>query len=154
MSFYRKLFILSIAVIVVASLGQQADAAAPWFVMFHGNLLQKRIVLTDWHENQRLMLSVAEAVTVADRDLQDRPYVDVAYFWGPDWVNYPTDEASVKKLEPQSGNQHGRFYPAYGAAEAIVTFEEASGPLQRKITPAGLEVLAKYGIPTRVGKAN
>ena len=154
MSFYRKLFILSVAVIVVASLGRQADAAAPWLVMFHGNLLQNRIVLKDWHENQRLTLSVAEAANVPDRDLQDRPYIEVAYFWGPDWVNYPSDEASLKKLEPQSGNQHGRFYPAYGDAEAIVTFEEASGPLKRKMTPAGLEILAKYGIPIRVAKAN
>ena len=148
----RRSLVLIAALVGAVLLTQEVDAAAPWFVIFQGNLLQKRIVLTDWHENQRLMLSVAEAVNVSDRELQDRPYIEIAYFWGPDWVNYPRDEESLKKLEPQSGNQHGRFYPAYGAAEAIVTFEEASGPLQRKIHPAGLEILAKYGIPVRVAK--
>jgi hypothetical protein len=154
MSSCRRLFVLGASLIAVAMLGQDADAAAPWFIIFHGNLLQDRIVLKDWHENQRLTLSVAEAANVPDRDLQDRPYIEVAYFWGPDWVNYPSDEASLNKLEPQAGNQHGRFYPAYGDAEAIVTFEEASGPLKRKMSPAGLEILAKYGIPIRVAKAN
>ncbi len=145
----RRLIVLGRALIAIAIFVQEIDAAAPWFVIFHGNHLQKRIVLKDWHENQTLALSVAEAVNVSDRELQGRPYIDVAYFWGPDWAKYPSDEASLKKLEPKAGNQHGRFYPAHGGAEAIMTFNEASGPLRRSITPAGLEVLAKYGIPIR-----
>jgi hypothetical protein len=148
----QKFFVIAVAVIVAAMSVHQAEAAAPWFLIFHGKPLQDRIVLKIWHENQRLSLAVAEAINVSDRYLQDRPYIEMAYFWGPEWLSYPSDEASVKKLEPENGNQHGRFYPAYGAAEAVITFDKASGPLQRKITKDGLEILLKYGIPTRIDK--
>ena len=148
----RTVFVFGVTMLFVAIAGYDAEAAAPWFVMFHGTLLQNRIVLMDWHENQRLTLSVAQAANISDRDLVDRPYIEVAYFWGPQWMSYPTDGTSLNKLEPQNGNQHGRFYPAYGAAEAVVTFDQASGPLKRKISQDGLEILTKYGIPARVDK--
>src|SRR5438105_12622397 len=149
----RKLFLLCALVVVVAVGRGEAQGAAPWCVIVHGNLVQNNIVLADLFENQKLMLSIAELISIGDRDLRDRPYVDMSYFWGPEWMHYPNDERSLDKLEPKTGNQHGRFYPAYASREAVVTFDEASGPLRRKITKDGLEILAKYGIPIRVAQA-
>ena len=150
----RTLLVFALCLILLATWTYQAEAAAPWFLIFHGKPLQKQMVLSDWYQNQKLMLSITEVASISDRDLQERPYIEMAYFWGPEWARYLVDEGAIDKLQPQDGNQHGRFYPAYGNAEAVVTFDQipGSGPSKRRIKEEGLSILAKYGIPTRVEK--
>jgi len=117
--------------------------------MFNGNQLGKRIIIADWHENQKLMMSIREAATIEEGSLQDRPFIEMAYFWGPDWAHYVADGKSPEALRPEQGDQHGRFYPAYRDAEALVTLTEV-WPSNRRITQDGLNLLCKYGIPTRL----
>ena len=45
------------------------------------------------------------------RGLKDRPYVNLAIFWG----RYDADQ-----LKPESASQHGRFYPPTATEPAIV----------------------------------
>jgi hypothetical protein len=100
------------------------------------------------------MLSISEMASVNDADLRERPYVEMAYFWGREWAPDRIERSHTAKVEPQQANQHGRFYPAYGNAEALVTFDPVpgSGPSKRRITEEGLVILTKYGIPTRMEK--
>ena len=100
------------------------------------------------------MLSISAVASIRDADLQERPYIEMAYFWGPEWARYVVDGASMGKLQPKDGNQHGRFYPAYGNAEAVVTFDNipGSGPSKRRIKEEGLTIFRKYGIPTMLEK--
>jgi hypothetical protein len=145
----RRLSILVFSAILGVFGCLSADGAAPWFLMFHGNPLQKRIVLSDRYDNQRLMVAITEQARITDDELKDRPYIRMAYFWGPEWVP-STNRTAADKLKPEEGNQHGRFYPAYGNAEAIVTFDNipGSGPGKRRISADGLKILSKYQIVT------
>ena len=134
-----------------------APAAAPWIVIFHGLPLPARVVIADWHENQRLMLALAEPVGPFGVEPGAGAYVEVALFWGPEWANYPRDSASLARLRPDQASQRARFYPATGERAALWVFRAGlggSGPVPpapaRGVTPAGLSLLEARGIPVRV----
>jgi hypothetical protein len=79
-------------------------------------------------------------------DLTNRPYIQIAYFWGPDFAPNARNAGSALRIE--EANQRGRFYPAHNGAEAVVTLNEVRE--LRGITSDGLALLRKYGIPIRL----
>jgi hypothetical protein len=150
---YRRLLVVSVSAFALMLWPYLVEGVAPWFLLFHGNALGKRVIMSDWQENQKLMLSIRDEATVKEGSLQGRPFIEMSYFWGPDWAHYVADGNSPDALGPEQGNQHGRFYPAFGDAKPLVTFDSATLPLNRRITQDGLNLLAKYGIPTRIESA-
>jgi hypothetical protein len=68
--------------------------------MFHGNALGKQIVMSNWEENQKLMLSIRDEATVKEGSLRGRPFIEMGYFWGPDWSRYLADGKSFGQSPP------------------------------------------------------
>jgi hypothetical protein len=139
-----KLFLLrtiTLLVVVVIS-ASSIHAAAPWFVIFHGGSLKTSKTLSDWHENQRLMLAIRDKA--ADAALQNRPYIEIAFFWGPDFA--PNRRNASAPLGIEDANQRGRFYPMHNGADPVVMLGQSD---KRSITSEGLAILEKYGIAVR-----
>ncbi len=121
-----------------------ASAAAPRLVMISGGSLSHPIILDDWDENLTLMTAASESAGLAALDLASRPSFQVAYFWGPTWADYVAAGNPIQALRPEDANQHGRFYPAFGSARPLLTFEGSV----RALSPEGVAVLARHGVPT------
>ena len=135
------------------------NAAAPWIIIVHGDLLPQRVVMHDWHENLSLMAAMAmdgriPADTMA---VHRRPYVHLAMFWGHQWSkeNYPRTSEALARLRPDQAASHGRFYPARADSGAIVLFGSTTGRAHISLGPVaehGLALLEGYGVPIRVDK--
>jgi hypothetical protein len=151
---HRRLLVVSVSAFALMLCPYLVEGAAPWFLLFHGDTLGKRIVMSDWQENQKLMLSIRDEATVKEGSLRGRPFIEMAYFWGPDWAHYAANGKLPEALRPEQGNQRGRFYPSYGNAGAVVVIDYVPGVGRstRQITQEGLNLLAKYGIPARIEK--
>jgi hypothetical protein len=134
-------------------LAPAAGAAAPRIIMVTGPTLQKPVFLTDYLENLDLMIAfqrgreIAEGRVVDPKELRRRPYVELWLFWGEDqWEPY-VSEGRLAELRREQANQSGRFYPAFGRRDAVMNLDV---PGSRKATAKLLNILARYGIPTRV----
>lgn len=143
-----RLFIVLFVLAGILSV-KPVEAAAPRLVMIYGKQLSKPIILADWQENSRLMSFIAEEAAVAPEELKGRPYLEVAFFSGLEWVRYVDQGKPLDKLRPKQANQHGRFYPAINGAGPVVTFKSlpSPGPLTRRVKPEGIEILARHGVP-------
>src|SRR5688500_1970532 len=103
---------IGLAAMLVAS-GWRADAsaevrthgalAAPWAIVAHGELLRERVVIASWRENHRLMLAAhAEGESIPASELRGRPYVDLALFWGTEWMYLEKTPEKTAGLRPRS----------------------------------------------------
>jgi hypothetical protein len=131
-----------------------ADAAAPWLIIVDGSALGEPVVLDDWNENAALMSGIATRADMALHDLEQRPYFDVALFWGPDWQSVSGDGEAINRLDAGQANQHGRFYPATPTEPAVFSLNATSssgGGTLRWVAPGALEVLGSRGIPVQIG---
>ncbi len=131
------------------------SAAAPWFVMVHGTLLDEPVLLDDWDENLELMLGISETVRVEAKRLEGRPYLDVALFWGPDWMDFPRDPEALRRLSPEQANQQGRFYPAVDSGPpALFLFGDTDRSSEwlsaRVVEPGALALFEAHGIPISI----
>ena len=124
------------------------EGAAPWVLMIYGEPLPHPVILTNWVENHRFMLAVAKDAEISDGQLAGRPYLNLALFWGPDWVGYANDSKAAGKLRPEQANQRGRFYPAVGELAPIVTLDQGLGRgyTRRRVDQEGIKILARHGI--------
>lgn len=125
-----------------------SELAAPRIIMIHGGALDSVRYLTDWHENLEFMLSVNEVSgKVADLNLADRRYVDLALFWyGPTWDRFAKDTTLLKTLDP-TGKEvgHGRLYLPKGELPAVLLYPGAS--VYRVVNEKGIRILEKYRVP-------
>ena len=80
MKSHRALLLASLTALVLWP--NSIEAAAPWLLMFHGDLLGKQIVISSWDETFKLLPNFRYAVTIDEGSLQSRPYIEMAYFWG------------------------------------------------------------------------
>jgi hypothetical protein len=135
-----------------------ALAAGPRVMLVTGNGIQRQIVLADWAENQAIMMAATEPAAVTKESLADRPYYDVALFWGPEWAAYVDSGQSLAALTPAHATQHGRLYPATKTAPAILEFIDRPDPegfavrragLFRTVSVSAVEILARHGIALR-----
>ena len=131
-----------------------AGVAAPSIILFHGSRLPKPVFVADFKQNAVLMAAVTQAVNVREDTLTQRPFVEVAMFWGPDWHQYVVDRKPLDVLKPEDANQHGRIYPATDDADALFVFngnEAASNTvrrigLARWIDANGLSMLRTHSV--------
>ena len=129
------------------------NAAAPWIIIVHGDLLPQRVVMSDWQENSRLMGAINVSTPADTTAVHQRPYVHLAMFWGPEWANYPRTTEALAQLRPEQANQHGRFYPARADSDALVLIGSTTSRADTTLGPIaehGLALLERYGVPVRV----
>jgi hypothetical protein len=146
----------------------RTQAAGPIFVMVYGNLLSKPIIIDAGNEKlferQGLVSIDGKVVDVsytddfALDDLKDRPYLDLALFWGSEWVQYHKDGKPLDQLKPEDAertlpppNSRGRFYPACGDRQAgiyLYTGISARYTIKR-LSDDALKLLDGQGVPIR-----
>ncbi len=158
--------VIAVGGLAVLSLGLRGAAAgpvsapvfaAPWAIIFHGTMLRAPVTLADWHENHRFLLATpAPGTATAWAGLRERPYVEIALFWGPEWKHLAGSPDAVARLRPEQANQRAWFFPARGAAPAVIAYDPpvigAFAPsLQvRVVEHDGLELLTQRGVPVRL----
>lgn len=135
----QRLQVAAAALVVLLVGNARLEAAAPRLVMFYGGPLRTPIMLADWHDNLRLVQGARRQTTVR---LEGRPYIKVAHFWGPEWTRCVDEGKPLPQLRPEQGNEHGRFYPAFGGSDAVY--------FGKRLKPKVVAMLAKYGIPVRL----
>jgi hypothetical protein len=139
-----------------------AEAAAPRIMLWYGGLLPHPVILSNWTEDGYFAIT-GEEPTVTPEELEKRPYIQVALFWGPEWSQYIDAGKPLSALRPEDANQHGRFYPAFGNAPAVIVlcaFPE--GPVclrqsvtqsflvRESVTQSFLDMVARHGIPVHI----
>lgn len=130
---------------LLAAVPAPTRAAAPWAVVVYGPPLAAPVILTDWHENHRLLLAVRRDAGLAWSELDGRPYLRLTLYWGEDWK----DRVRQGRL-PVTGQQ-GRFYPAVGDRPAAVVIHRAvSRPVPEPLEAECLAILAAHGVPVRL----
>ena len=153
--FIRRIALI-VGVVVAAALMAVTSpvmAAGPRIMIVYGRPLARPVIFSNWGENEELMVSSNDSMSVTNVRLKGRPSLRMALFWGTEWVQYAKRHPSLAALRPGQANQFARFYPAYGAAPALLAFDAIPGPytsLIRRIGPAGIAVLARHGIPVRL----
>jgi hypothetical protein len=116
-------------------------------MIFSGEPLVRRVAIDDSVAVADLLASVREPMTDASRDLDYRPYIDVALFEAE-----PTSAAMPLEHVPlERADEHARFYAAYGDEAPFWVFlddaHEAS-PV-RYVLKTGLDLLQRHGVPVR-----
>jgi len=99
--------------------------------------------LSDWGEIFKMFTSTTAETNV---NLNDRPFFELALFWGPEWSAYVDSGKFLDKLRPEDANQKGRFYPAFGDKPAVIS----AGPTVKQVPAESLRLLERYGIHTRL----
>ena len=143
-------------------------AAAPVFLAISGPALKERMVLASPVQAtcycgpvaQFMQAAVSgEYVTVDPESLKGRPYLDLRFYWGPEWVRYAEAGGRGESLRPDQANQRGRFYPAAGSMPAIVEVDASPDfpgkPVDspyRTISDRGLQMLKELGLPVRIDR--
>ena len=125
------------AIVVTLALAAPAVAAAPNYILVSGPGLRRPVLLDDWHENHRLLISLVEARKVTYAALRARPRLDLAMFWA--WKDKP------RPTRPRDTDDHGDFYPAFGSRPAAFNLFDA-----RLAPPQALRILARHGVPIRL----
>lgn len=135
--------------VVVLAYARPTTAAAPRVLLVYGGGLDRPVILSDWEENLEFMTGTSDPTDVRPEELEGRPYLELALFWGPEWTRYVDEGQPLAALQPEQANQHGRFYPAYGERGPVLTLGVVPGPgtLTRRAEPRAAEVLLRHGIP-------
>lgn len=142
--------VLVVVLVVAALVASPAVAAAPRFMMVYGPPLSEPVVLRDWQENLTVMVKM-KRTNLDPGELEGRPYLKMALFWGPRWVEYVEEGRPLDALRPEQANQRARFYPATGDEPALISLGSSRfGPGSiRRVDPEALAVLARRGVPVR-----
>lgn len=122
--------------------------AAPGVIVFSGGPLTNPIVLSDWAENQRLMMAAVPAM-VSDSELAHRAKIDVAMYWGGEWSRFAVSPDSRALLRRMREAQPGAYYPAAHLRPAVWIF----GPMgamrssRRHLGAEGVAILRAHHLP-------
>ena len=115
--FLRSKVAMFAAAAVVITLGQRADALGPSALMFYGGTLAAPVYVTGAEAN--LFGDLLTPSNVAVKDIEGRPYLKVAVFWGTQ-SNPSGRGVPLAQLKPDMAWQHGKYYPATGSKPAVL----------------------------------
>jgi hypothetical protein len=140
---------LLLAVLAAVWLGATpAFAAAPPLVLVYGPGLDRPVRLDDWWGNYSLLIG-EEAADSDLADLAERPFLDVALFWGPRWVDSVQRGEPLDQIQPEQANQFGRIYPSFGGRRALIVLDL----LSRRLPDQGVALLEQHGIQMQIAVA-
>jgi hypothetical protein len=149
----RIIIVVGVTLLALTTISIPVMAAGPRIMIVYGRPLAKPVIVSNWGENETLLVAANDDMSVKHARLKVRPSLRVAMFWGMEWVQYMKRHKLLAALHPNQANQFARFYPAYGSAPALFVFDSIPGPytsLIRRIRPEGIAVLARHGIPVRL----
>ena len=135
------------------------NAAAPRLILISGPLLERPVLIENWDDNMRIMAAINDRSVAESEAVTDRPFYELALFWGLEWVQYINDGRPLAALKPEQANQHARFYPAVGTAPALVVFRDQPGEwgqnarrmgLVRSVEQMALDVFSRDGLHLRM----
>lgn len=135
------------------------DVAAPRIIMFHDGVLPEPAFMTDWEEILQFLSETYRGAGVQASELAERPYAEVAFFWGPTWEEYAGNPDRLKTLSSAQALEtcpfeaaacYGRYYPASGNAPPVLDFYNASDHAIRGIPPNAQVFLERAHVPLRV----
>jgi hypothetical protein len=146
---------LALLLVLAAAPGAPSDRlpfAAPEVIVLNGGPLHRRVVLSDWAENQRLMLATGRNVPLFPDSLRQRPRINVAMYWGVQWRGRTDLPDSVAAGLIPNGLQPGVLYPAIHGKHAVWVFGGVgeARTSARMITSEGLQILTRRGVPVAV----
>jgi hypothetical protein len=127
--------------------------------LISGPLVEQPVLIQEWDDTMRVMAGINDRAPAALTVPTERPYYDLALFWGMEWVQYVNDGRPLTALKPEQANQHARFYPAAGSAPALVVFADERGEwgqiarrmgLVRSVGQMALDVFTRYGLHVRM----
>jgi len=123
--------------------------AAPEIMLFHGRGLARPVAVATWQENHTILLEGERRVNVdpagnrSALPLDQRPYLDIALFWGNWWRPIAQNRTALDTLRASRANQTGRYYPRHRGAAAQIVLNGVPRPL----SDSALAVLRRHGIP-------
>jgi hypothetical protein len=137
-----------LAVAVVAAVGAStADAAAPRVILVSGPPLQRPIVISNWSENGAFFSAAAHSIGTRRPGLTARPSFRLSFFWGPGWNEYVDSGGSLRAICPCQTQYHGRFWPAYRTAPAVIDLGHGYYTGARLAPGKVLGILRRHGVP-------
>ncbi len=151
----RTAFLAALTLLALAY-AAPAEAAAPRVIMVSGPGLCQPLILDDWSENLDLMESIALGDELKAVDVTGRPYLELGFFWGPEWVQYVDEGKPLDTLRMEQADQFGRFYPALDNATAAMVIESVpmGGGLSGRLGPEGMAIMARHGVPASLESAS
>jgi len=147
----NRLAIVLLVLVGATITAPSVQAAAPRYIVATASFVPQPVVFDDWRENSAFLFSTGGAPLLQqDANLVGRPYVEFGLFWNSHEWEPIVQAQGMDGLRPNRANGHEQFYPAFGDAEALYvgTLDGKHGA--RRVTPAGLAILAQRGIPTRL----
>lgn len=147
--------VIALAVFALGSHVLQAQGATA--LMFYGGNLPKPVIVSG--ADAATFSNVTAAASIPAAELADRPYIQVALFWGTR-ADPANNGARLEDLKPEMAWQHGRFYPAANGKPALLLTTELtkraqSVPLPSNgstftwggpVPPKALAVLQRLGV--------
>ncbi len=133
------------------------DRAAPEVIVFHGGVIGEPVYLTNWWENNGLLDTFEWPAPVEGSSLGGLPHLDLALFWGQGWGTVGRDPARrgtlLSRLDEAgnarvylTGDANGAIV-VYGTARTGVPNPGSTMATPRRVTPKGLAVFHRYGVP-------
>jgi hypothetical protein len=154
-----------VTIALVLSFLSPPEVMSPSIMMFHGGILKQPVFVVEHSEIFSFLREIESPHRGSRPQPEDRPYVNVSFFWGAEWTRYVTDQQPLSKLRPDDANQHGRFYPALRqqpavlvrtapvlASGATVPFPKDPGAfaMESELTAVPLAFLQRHGVPVGV----
>jgi hypothetical protein len=110
------------ALILLCACAQTAEAQWPTVIMFHGGALKQPVFAAgaDTLPFSTFVGAPAPKQATTAKDMGDRAFVNVAFFWGPRDEPAQNGVRTLSGLKPEMSWHHGRFYPAAGDRPAMM----------------------------------
>ena len=149
---FRKSLIPTSVLFVIIASAATANAAAPHIIIFYAEAVSKPLILAG-SENLEFMVSIDQESTILPEELKGRPFLKVAFFWGPKWLKYMAEGKPLEQLKAEDAEQRGRYYPATEESEEAMIIMDLLPPYlanqtrQRQVSEKGIEILKKYKVP-------
>lgn len=120
--------------------------APPRVMMLYEGGLPEPVLITERSDIEAfLAVTYSHAASVSEVELQRRPFIRVAFFWGLETLNRP-DELR-RTLRPEKAGVHSRLYPAHEGSAAVLIWPfsfHRVGP--RAVTREAAGILLKYDV--------
>lgn len=114
--------------VLVCALARRVEAIGPSVLMFYGGTLPAPVFVTGADAN--LFGDLLTPSKVALKDLERRPYLKVAVFWGTQSNPTGLGVTKLTDLKPEMAWQHGKYYAATSskpAALVVTTLHKKAG---------------------------
>ena len=105
---------LATLMLLLVGLAVPLHAAFPTIIMIYGEPLSEPVFVTGnglRFQRFSFLFDNYHASPTLLGELDERPYVSVAMFWGGRWVRYLGDQDRLTGLDRAQASQHGRLYP-------------------------------------------